>query len=232
MTGRRSDMNPHFESLLSSAFARRPRETLSCYLHKPHLEDLERSGLGMETIDRQRLRDVPPGMISPLLGFDVPQVTSALLFPFTDPAGGFMNHIRMKVFPSITTKQGNTIKYLQPAKTGSRLYFVVSVLDQACHSDAPTYFAEGEKKAACIAQHLDLPVVGFCGIENWHAGGSSELLDDFRHIRLKGRVVRLVPDGDVQTNPNVRRGAMRFAQALSRRGARVELVTLPVEEAA
>jgi hypothetical protein len=37
----------------------------------------------------------------------------------------------------------------------------------------------------------------------------------------------LVPDGDVQTNPNVTRAAERFIDALTARGALVRVVLLP-----
>ena len=42
-------------------------------------------------------------MIDQLLGFPAPKITSAYVIPFPDPRGGWMDHIRMKVFPSITT---------------------------------------------------------------------------------------------------------------------------------
>lgn len=34
-------------------------------------------------------------MIGRLLGFDIAEIRSALLIPFPDPAGGFMDHVRM-----------------------------------------------------------------------------------------------------------------------------------------
>jgi lysophospholipid acyltransferase (LPLAT)-like uncharacterized protein len=77
-----------------------------------------------------------------------------------------------------------------------------------------------------VAQ-LGLTAVGFCGIEGWHRGGSRALLADFDTLRLQGRTVELVPDGDWRTNPAVARGAERLAQALDARGARVRLVMLP-----
>jgi hypothetical protein len=138
------------------------------------------------------------------------------------PAGGFMDHVRMKVFPPLEAAK-STIKYLQPKRSGARLYFCLSVLEQVLSPETPLYLVEGEKKSLAVAQ-LGLAAVGFCGIEGWHRGGSPELLEDFDAVPLKGRSVQLVPDGDAQTNLNVRRGAMRFGQALSRRGARVELV--------
>ena len=37
-----------------------------------------------------------------------------MLFPFRAPAGGFMDHVRVKIFPALTDSSGHTIKYLQP----------------------------------------------------------------------------------------------------------------------
>ncbi len=79
---------------------------------------------------------------------------------------------------------------------------------------------------------LGLSAVGFAGIEGWHGKDSGELPADFATIPLSRRVVELVPDGDVQTNPAVRRGAERLAEALTSRGARPRLVVLPKEVAA
>jgi hypothetical protein len=90
----------------------------------------------------------------------------------------------------------------------------------------PLWVVEGAKKSLAVAQ-LGLPAVGFEGIEGWHVGGSRELLPDFAVVPLCGRVVELVPDGDVRTNPNVERGALGFAEALQARGARVRVVILP-----
>jgi Domain of unknown function (DUF3854) len=106
----------------------------------------------------------------------------------------------------------------------------VATPERAWHSDEPLWCVEGEKKALAVAQ-LGLPAIGFCGIEGWHVAGSRALLPDFDSIALN-RTVKLLPDGDVATNLDVRRGAIRFARALEARGASVEVVTLPAELAA
>jgi hypothetical protein len=77
-----------------------------------------------------------------------------------------------------------------------------------------------------VAQ-LGLLAVGLAGVEAWHRRGSLDLLPDFRAIRLQGRRVELLPDGDVTTNLNVRRGVERLAAALAIAGARPRLATLP-----
>jgi hypothetical protein len=195
-----------------------------------HLADLRKSGVKDETIALHRFRSVPPTMIPRLLGFEVQAIRSALLIPFPDPNGGFMPHVRMKLFPSLTDREGHTVKYLQPRGSSVRLFFPLPTLTMALDSVSPLWMVEGEKKALAVAQ-LGLPAVGFCGIEGWHTAGSQELLPDFAVVRLSGRTIELIPDGDWQTNPAVRRGALRFSNALEARGARVRLVVLPYEAA-
>lgn len=200
-------------------------------LHPEAVADLKKSGLTPETIRTHKIRSVPVSMISRLLGFDAPQVRHAYLIPFPDPAGGWMDHIRLKVFPAFTDRRGSTVKYLGPRGAGPRLFFPLVTMEAALHGDLPLYLVEGAKKGLAVAQ-LDLPAVGFEGIEAWHGRGSCGLLADFDFIRLQGRTVELVPDGDWRTNPHVRRGAERLAEALEARGARPRLVVLPEEVAA
>lgn len=231
-------MNPHLEFLLSTVY--------DGALAPAHREDLEKSGLGKDIIEAQFIRSVPPRLIPQLLGFDIPAITSALLFPFRSPAGGFMDHVRMKIFPTLVkvTRDGGqvyvpaaelsshdikpeTVKYLQPKGSGPRLYFVSCCLREVLEGDGPVWVIEGEKKSAAAAQ-LGLAAVGFTGIHAWHRRGSRALLADFERIPLRRRVVELVPDGDVAMNPAVETGTADFADALERACARVRIVLLPV----
>lgn len=196
-----------------------------------HLEDLRRSGLTDETIKAHRFRSLTRVELQSLLNFKVPTaVRSALLIPFPDLAGGFMEHVRVKVFPPLPGRHDNTIKYLQPTGSPPRLFFPLLTLKEALQENAPLYAVEGEKKSLAVAQ-LGLPAVGFCGIEGWHTKGSRDLIADFERLLLKDRIVELVPDGDCQTNDDVRRGAEHLALALAQRGARPRLVVLPSEDA-
>jgi len=195
-------------------------------MHFEHLDDLRRSGLSDATIRRHRFRSVSRSQLKTLLGFSVERVESAMLIPFPHPAGGFMAHIRLKIFPPLKDAAGHTIKYLQPKGSPLRLFFPLATMAEALQGDAPLWLLEGEKKSLSVAQ-LGLPTIGFCGIQAWHAAGSRELLPDFDRIKLANRVVELVPDGDVQTNQHVRRGAEGLALALARRGAKPRLVLLP-----
>src|SRR5262245_11680357 len=98
-------------------------------LHPEHLADLRRSGLTDETLRAQKIRSVPPDMIDPLLGFKIPSVRHAYLIPFADPRGGWMPHVRMKVFPTLKGPTG-TVKYLQPRGSGCRVFFPLATLPQ------------------------------------------------------------------------------------------------------
>jgi len=214
-------MNRHLEHLLGRLY--------DGALDGEHLAELrDKSGLATEMIHAQLIRSVPPAMIPRLLGFDVPGIRSALLFPFRSPVGGFMDHVRVKVFPPLTDHEGHTVKYLQPRGSSPRLYFVATVLHRVTEGVEPLWAVEGEKKAMAVAQ-LGLPAVGFCGVEGWHVRGSRDLLPDFDAIPLDGRIVEVVPDGDFQDNPQVRRAVRAFGRALAARGARPRAVILPRE---
>lgn len=191
-----------------------------------HRADLDKSGLRDETIRMQKFRSIPPSMIDPLLGFETPKVVSTYVLPFADPAGGWMEHIRCRVFPPYTDAKGRTVKYLGPRGDGPRLFFPISTMAEACHGSAPLWICEGAKKSLAVAQ-LGLVAVGFEGIQGWHRRGSRDLLPDFDLIAFKDRVVELVPDGDWRANPDVARGAEQLAMALEARGARVRIVALP-----
>jgi hypothetical protein len=200
-------------------------------LHPDHRADLRKSGLTDETITLQKIRTMPPSMIGPILGFETPKVVSAYLLPFPAPGGGWMDHVRVKVFPSYTSAEGRTVKYLGPRNDGPRPFFPIATMAEACRGSAPLWICEGAKKSLAVAQ-LGLPAIGFEGIQGWHRRGSRDLLPDFDLIALKDRVVELVPDGDWRTNPEVARGAEQLAMALEARGARVRIVALPETVAA
>jgi hypothetical protein len=195
-------------------------------LHAEHLSDLRKSGLTDETIHQQKIRTVPPAMINALVGFDTPKVVSAYLLPYADPAGGWMQHVRMKIFPALTEEGGSTVKYLQPVGSGIRIFFPVTALAGVLRTTEPLWVVEGEKKALAVAQQ-GLPSIGIAGINAWTAKGTRRLHSDFDGIPLLGRPVELVPDSDWQTHPQVNRAVGALASALARRGAKVRVVVLP-----
>jgi hypothetical protein len=212
-------VNPHLQLLLSPVYAGE--------LAPEQRADLAASGLTADTIRAHRFMSVPPSMIRPLLGWDSPRIRSAMLLPYPDPlTGGWLDHVVLRLYPPLRTPRG-TIKYAQPRGRPPRLY-VPRPAQAAVLGDvtARVLVCEGQKKAACAAQH-GFAAVGIQGIEGWHRRGATDLLPDFDLIPLTNRAVLVVPDGDVQSNANVARGTERLAEALHRRGARVRVALLP-----
>jgi hypothetical protein len=117
-------------------------------------------------------------------------------------------------------------KYLQPRRSGVRIYFPVATLDAVLRSKQPLYIVEGEKKSLAVAQ-LGLPAIGIAGIEGWHVSGSRSLHPDLENVPFDGRVVRIVPDGDAAWDPNIARAVRRLGDALRLVGARPLVVRLP-----
>src|SRR5262245_31183682 len=193
------------------------------HLADDHLEDLRRSGLTDETIAAHRIVTVPPSLIAPLLGYDPKPVRSAYLLASPGFPDGFY---RLKVFPSYQDHRGATVKYLQPARSGVRLFRPVTSRAAVDDPSIPLWLIEGEKKALAGVQ-LGLAAIGILGVEGWHLAGQMTLHPDFDAIPLRGRRVELAIDGDVHHNPNVRRAAARLAHALRMRGAQPRLVMLP-----
>jgi hypothetical protein len=193
-----------------------------------HRDNLEQSGLTPATIQAHFIRSVPPAMIARLLGFDVPDLRSALLFPFRAPVSGFMDHVFMKRFPAGQDRHGHTVKYLTRRCATPRLYFTQTYRATQHEPERPLWLVEGLKQALAVAQ-VGLPAVGFMGIENWHVAGTTEWCPDLAAIPLGGRLVELLPDADWQTNAAVARGGRRFGTALLAQGARARLVVLPTE---
>jgi Domain of unknown function (DUF3854) len=214
-------VNQHLDFLLSAIY------DSTRVGHPAHLADLRKSGLTDETLRRQKITDVPPSMIDVLLGFATPKVMTAYVIPFADPRGGWLDHVRMKVFPSITTEHG-MIKYLQPRRSGVRIYFPLVTLDAVLRSAEPLYIVEGEKKALSVAQ-LGLPAIGICGIEGWHLAGARDLHPDLDDVGLINRLVNVIPDGDVRVNAAIQHAVTRLGQALRARGANARMVLVPPE---
>jgi len=214
-------VNPHLELLLSPVY--------DGALAPKHLADLRKSTLTDEMIREQFIRSVPPVMIPYLLGFDLSGIQSALLFPFRAPEGGFMDQVRMKIFPALTDSKGHSVRYLQPKRSPLRLYFVARCLRRVLEGDEPLWITEGEKKACCLAQ-LGFPAIGITGVQGWHGKGHTDLLPDFDAIPLVDRVVELLPDTDYQTNQDVALAINGLGIALGARGAKPFVRLLPLEQ--
>jgi Domain of unknown function (DUF3854) len=184
-------------------------------------------------------------MIGKLLGFEPCGVRHALLFPFPGPAGGFVDHVKMKIWVDDAEPgdvrgdeveehgerwryNGGERKYRVRRRSSPRLYLPILTMQQALQGTAPLWLIEGMKKALAVMQ-LGLPAVGIESAWGWHVKGSRDLLPDFSFIRVKDRIIEILPDSDIATNPMIARSMRQRADALRAAGARPRLVLLPPE---
>jgi hypothetical protein len=227
-------MNAHLAFLLSVNFDSTP-------FHPDHQADWDRSGLTEATRVTHKVRTVPPDLFDPLAGFRVPPaVTSMYIIPFPDPNGGVFDHVKLKLFPTLEALRGDEVtetrqkwrynggatKYFTRKESPPRLFFPLPTITARMGGDAPLWIVEGEKKALAAAQ-IGLPAIGIESAWGWCRKGTRELLPDFALIPLAGRIIELVPDGDVHTNPAIKASMRRLADTLRDAGARPRLVRLP-----
>jgi len=116
-------------------------------------------------------------------------------------------------------------KYLQPASVPNVLDVPKTVLDRVLNVEFALAIGEGEKKTDYLAS-LGYAVIGLFGVWNWsHKAGKDTpyetqlLLPDFDHIPLRDRLVSILFDCDLVSNPNIQLAAYRLAQKLRERGA-------------
>lgn len=187
--------------------------------HPDHLVDLARSGLTEDDARAADLHSARPGDIVRLIGRDVPDGTSALVFPYSD-CNGFT---RLKLFPPLLDRDGKPQRYLQRAGTGCRLYvppLVAPVLTDPVH---PLAITEGEKKALAVTK-AGWPCVGIGGLWNFITDG--ELIADLKAIPWRQRIVRLIPDADVWQREDLLPAVYRLGRLLEAEGATVLIVRL------
>lgn len=193
-------------------------------LHPDHLADLKSSGLSDTTIAIMEAYSLPPREIPKLLARDLPDVESALAFPYFDASGKRNDFMRVKLFPEIKDKDGHKIKYIQKKDSSPHLYILPPVATLLHNIEIPLYITEGEKKTA-KAVELGLCAVGIGGVWSWTNGGSRDLITDFETLNLWRRKVIIVPDSDAwareKKSEQIRRGVYYLARELKARGSEV-----------
>jgi hypothetical protein len=195
-------------------------------LHHDHLADLRRSGLTDETIQAAEIYTVPPGEIGKKLGGGDGGIISLLAFPYP----GCEGYERFRVW----YKEGKSgPKYKQRYGTSNRLYIPLTV---DLKGDSTLLIVEGEKKALALAQ-AGYQVVGVGGVWNWceRAEGykrpkESRPIPDLDRVNWR-RPLTILFDSDGNENRNVRLAAFRLARELTRRGATVNVLFIPIVEA-
>jgi hypothetical protein len=191
-------------------------------LHPAHLEDLRKSGLDETDAAAARIYSARPSDIPNLTGRTIPDTgVSGLVFPYH----GCDGFTRVKLFPPLVELDGTVRRYLQRKGTGSRLYVPPSVAPSLPDAAHPLAIVEGEKKTLAVCK-AGWPAVGIGGIWNFITGGG--LIPDLKAIPLKGRIVRIIPDGETWHREDLLPAVLRLVRLLDDEGATVFIVKLPM----
>ena len=197
--------------------------------HPNHYDDLTKSGLSDETIEKAGLATVPPRGIHTELGFNHDGIESVLKFPY--PGNNGFARYRIIYNPDA---KGKKPKYIQQKGTSNHLYIPDSIRPNLSNVEIPLYITEGEKKTLKGCQE-GLCCIGLSGLWNW-TNGKRELIQDFNVINFTGREVNVVPDNDWLTpnkhgyDKNLREAVYSLAFRLRAQGAKVSIVSLPQGE--
>lgn len=190
-------------------------------LHPAHVEDLRQSGLTEADAREAGIYSARPGDLNRLTGRNVPDDgASGLVFPYH----GCDGFTRVKMFPPLVGADGKPIRYLQRGDTGCRLYVPPTVAPVLADVTKPLAFVEGEKKCLAVCK-AGWSAVGIGGIWNFVTDGA--LIPDIKAIPLKGRILRIIPDGETWHREDLLPAVFRFARLLEAEGATVFIVKLP-----
>jgi hypothetical protein len=148
--------------------------------------------------------------------------------------------------PEVGSDRAPIAKYVSPPER-QHLYFVPGCNGALADPFRPSIIVEAATsglavtEAARAAGRSDPLVIATHGCWGWKGvtgktgSPTGERVDekgplpDFDHVHWSGRDVVIAFDANVSTNEQVQRGQKGLAHELVRRGARVRLVTLPVE---
>lgn len=131
-------------------------------------------------------------------------------------------------------------KYETPKGQGNLLFIPpLPVVTEAIHDTKQhLVITEGVKKAIAGSQD-GIPTLALSGVDNWskrrdkddqgRGVGERELIDDLLAIDWTNRPTGIAFDTDARSNPNVNRAACQLAEALTRHGAKVEILHFPHE---
>jgi putative DNA primase/helicase len=189
-----------------------------------HRDELEASGLTVDSITRSGCYSATEAGVRDLLGFGA---GPGLVFPY-QPVNGAGARAYARVKLDRTPPDGK--RYRSPKGQANRLY-VPPLVDRAALADprVPLWLTEGEKKALKACQE-GLCCVAVPGVWSWKtrdARDRSIPIADLDAIVWRGRTVFLVYDSDLATKPQVRLAEFALARELQRRGAVVRAIRLP-----
>jgi hypothetical protein len=126
-------------------------------------------------------------------------------------------------------KDGKVIKYEIPKGAFVRLDCPPRCHPRLGDPSVPLWITEGQKKADSLASRgaVVLCLLGVWNFMGTNTFGGRTLLADFDYVAWNTREVRLVFDSDVTSKRSVRQALDRLSEHLTRKGAKVGVVTLP-----
>lgn len=174
---------------------------------------------------------------------------SGLVFPYCWPGENKPREYRLRRdAPDLEQQSDGSIKekgkYLSPPGKGNMLYFPPGVKVKSLDDETlPIIFTEGEKKALALSRLGPgfLPI-GLAGVWNWRGvvGKAADqrgarrdvkgVIPDLDRIVWKNRTVHIIFDANVASNDSVKAARCALSKELTRRGAKVRLIDLPVIE--
>lgn len=206
-------------------------------LVKLALEDIQKSGLSAETLEKSQvsLFRGDKDTLKDRLGFasingqSILSTCMLIEFPYFGQDGSIIL-LRYKLIPSLEDKAGNEVKYLHPLGKPAIPYILPSVWAVKDKSNKPVWIVEGEKKTLAVLQYGQ-HCIGLSGVWNFRAGAKSDLNNDkslwaeIECFAIRGRNIFMAFDSDLWTNPMVRRALYELSFKLYNKGVNVKIVT-------
>ena len=182
-----------------------------------HSRGIYRSRLGFDVWDNKMLPDL---------------VEESIWFPCLDAQGNIQSYF-CRLFPALTGKEGETVKFLT-SKNGNGFSFVPPSVWQVASKPAyPLFLTEGPVKAISVLQAGGLPIglggvwLAVCSDDNFRTDLHPFLRDNFK---WRGRKVYLGFDADFQANPSVRHALIRTMIVYAGYGVEITVVRWPQDE--
>ncbi len=196
------------------------------------------SGLTDATLATTGVYSVTSPWVASMLGFGhLCQRLPAIAFPLLLPDRvGAPDRDVVVLKPDLPRRDDRLrlVKYEFRRGTANRLYVPDMALAVLADASIPLTITEGQKKALKASQE-GIPTVALPGVWNFRTRthsrgplGTSRLLPDLDLVAWLGRQVELAYDADLATNPSVAAAAYALARELTRRGAHVRRVVLPL----
>jgi hypothetical protein len=194
------------------------------------------SALELELLTEARITIVSHAKyIARMLGWKSFGGGSAIVFPFFEPGALHPYGYRFKPLKPRQRKNGDKVKYEQPADTGIFVYFTprASADGSYMNAELPLVWLEGEKKALGAEQAGFIPI-GLTGVSNWHDKPAKDAHEGtklhaliLKHCAIAGRKHVICFDADARSKPQVMDAAQKLAGALLAAGASEVLFCCP-----